>query len=738
MSNTDTANAKLYANQAQVAAAQAKIYAQAGTNASQAAAEAQNYANQAENSSSTAELYSNISATEAQSSSLSAEAAALSAEEALSAVVDTVKQQITFTTGGTLNSALDRISDGTYLYYWTGTFPKIVPPSSTVDSTGGQVTGAWACDTALPLSQGLAASNGLALVGQCQTMSAMRSTLFSFVGQQIFLREHTAGQAAGGGIFYCHSLTSDGSYVDDNGCQIINNYGQVIRRKDIYNIYSSMFGLVSGGDIIECCNNMFKASRTFSLEDVYICKPPYGGYYIGNSGSDGSTGFVADCSDGMSFRLHGLGVGINGPAIYHKGDGVLFRIRRNHANSQNFWIAGEFDTLRIFGRSDDLSTTNNYTRATSLEASDFWESTFKNIFISGYTGNSSGSAISLYNETAWTERAIFDRVNIRQSVVGLRLHKNTTPGNSSTNSFFALEGTIEINAGVGGTAITYMVIGDGSSAGACFLYGHDLKIIGWMSNGSWHNGIFVSDYSTVFNGKFTLCWDGYGISSGSSTEVIHLLRVGGVNARIDCDVVNYSGQSNSYPLSMITLIANTCVYLDDPNVFNGTLTAAYPILRPKGLIMKFKGTFTQAQCISGLSYTLSGLTPGLNLRVKLSSWNNNSKYETVTQTWSVEVRGTDFPCIVKPYISSGSTLATTSDTVNNTSGTAISVLKTATLTSSQVINNSTYGNSLTITNGQTSNAISYAANSGRKIVFSLPANAAATQDMPYQVEIEIM
>ncbi|WP_433670524.1 hypothetical protein [Klebsiella michiganensis] len=158
MSNTDTANAKLYANQAQVAAAQAKIYAQAGTDASQAAAEAQNYANQAENSSSTAELYSNISATQAQSSSLSAEAAALSAEEALSAVVDTVKQQITFTTGGTLNSALDRISDGTYLYYWTGTFPKIVPPSSTVDSTGGVGVGAWACDTDIPFQQKLSSN----------------------------------------------------------------------------------------------------------------------------------------------------------------------------------------------------------------------------------------------------------------------------------------------------------------------------------------------------------------------------------------------------------------------------------------------------------------------------------------------------------------------------------------------------------------------------------------------------
>ncbi|WP_338735439.1 hypothetical protein V8954_04005 [Klebsiella michiganensis] len=94
-----------------------------------------------------------------QQSQAAAEVATTAAEEAVTTLGSTLKQQITFTTGGTLNSALDRISDGTYLYYWTGTFPKIVPPSSTVDSTGGQVTGAWACDTALPLSQNLSSDD---------------------------------------------------------------------------------------------------------------------------------------------------------------------------------------------------------------------------------------------------------------------------------------------------------------------------------------------------------------------------------------------------------------------------------------------------------------------------------------------------------------------------------------------------------------------------------------------------
>lgn len=59
----------------------------------------------------------------------------------------TVKQQITFTTGGTLYSQLDRISDGIYLYYWTGTFPKEVAAGSTIESTGGIGHGFWTPDT---------------------------------------------------------------------------------------------------------------------------------------------------------------------------------------------------------------------------------------------------------------------------------------------------------------------------------------------------------------------------------------------------------------------------------------------------------------------------------------------------------------------------------------------------------------------------------------------------------------
>ena len=107
---------------------------------------------------SSASASATAAASSAASSATSATDAANSAANAAAAIVSAVKSTITFTTGGTLNSNLDRISDGTYLYYWTGSYPVTVPADSTVDGTGGVNIGAWACDADLPLRQNLRSS----------------------------------------------------------------------------------------------------------------------------------------------------------------------------------------------------------------------------------------------------------------------------------------------------------------------------------------------------------------------------------------------------------------------------------------------------------------------------------------------------------------------------------------------------------------------------------------------------
>ncbi|MFU9485577.1 phage tail fiber protein [Klebsiella pneumoniae] len=587
------------------------------------------------------------------------------------------------------------------------------------------------------LRQNLGSSEGLGLVGQCSSLADLRGVEFLSTGQQIFLREHTTGQGMGGGIWYCHSMTNDNNYVDDNGCQIINNFGQVLRRKDLRLICSDMFGLMHGGDYIECLRNMFRASRTFCIEDVLVAKLPAGKYYIADTLSDGSNGFVADVSDGMNFTVRGLGVGHNGPMIYHKGNGVLMRIKRNHASSKDFWVACGFECLRVTGRNDTLTGNNIYTGATAFQASDMWGSLFKDLFIGGYDNNTNGSAISLYNDTAWTEKARFDNVMIRGSVVGLRLHRNTSEGAAATDSFFAVTGEIDMNAGVPNPC-SYIRIGDGTEKGRCSMYSAVLTIRGWMSRSSWHTGVDIMDYGVV-TGKMTFIWDGYGMASEATTEVLHIIRARGPNARFDCEVTNLSGQLLQAEIHLLQLVWNSCIYTQETTANDASLKRAYPVIRAKGMRLNFEGSFTAAERISGKTYTLSSLLPGQRLRVRLHSFNVD-KYQPQISEWDVEVRGTDFPCIVKPLSEQPASLTTESgNALTETTGKTGSFLTKASLADNPFLQHATIGSTtLTLSNGQVNNSVSYAVNSGRRIQIVLPPNPAATEDMPYVVEIEVL
>lgn len=652
----------------------------------------------------------------------------------ISSKVEAVK---TFDEGATLNSPRDEILYGNYRLVWTGWFPKDVPAASTPFNTGGIGAGAWAYTSDAAIRDNLNAVDGLAMVGQCPDINRLRMIKFDAVGKQIFLKEHTAGQGMGGGTWYCHSLTNDNNYVDDDGCQIINNHGQVLRRKDLRLICSDMFGLMHGGDYIECLRNMFRASRTFCIEDVLVAKLPAGKYYIADTLSDGSNGFVADVSDGMNFTVRGLGVGHNGPMIYHKGNGVLMRIKRNHASSKDFWVACGFECLRVTGRNDTLTGNNIYTGAVAFQASDMWGSLFKDLFIGGYDNNTNGSAISLYNDTAWTEKARFDNVMIRGSVVGLRLHRNTSEGAAATDSFFAVTGEIDMNAGVPNPC-SYIRIGDGTEKGRCSMYSAVLTIRGWMSRSSWHTGVDIMDYGVV-TGKMTFIWDGYGMASEATTEVLHIIRARGPNARFDCEVTNLSGQLLQAKIHLLQLVWNSCIYTQETTANDASLKRAYPVIRAKGMRLNFEGSFTAAERISGKTYTLSSLLPGQRLRVRLHSFNVD-KYQPQISEWDVEVRGTDFPCIVKPLSEQPASLTTGSgNALTETTGKTGSFLTKASLADNPFLQHATIGSTtLTLSNGQVNNSVSYAVNSGRRIQIVLPPNPEATEDMPYVVEIEVL
>ncbi|WP_258960711.1 hypothetical protein, partial [Klebsiella pneumoniae] len=57
--------------------------------------------------------------------------------------------------------------------------------------------------------------------------------------------------------------------------------------------------------------------------------------------------------------------------------------------------------------------------ATPVRLSDMWQGEACDLWITGYTGNTNGASVSLYNEFAWTEGSLVKNVMVRQSLRGL-------------------------------------------------------------------------------------------------------------------------------------------------------------------------------------------------------------------------------------------------------------------------------------------------------------------------------
>lgn len=87
-----------------------------------------------------------------------------------------------------------------------------------------------------------------------------------------------------------------------------------------------------------------------------------------------------------------------------------------------------------------------------------------------------------------------------------------------------------MNAGVPNPC-SYVRVGDGTEKGKCSMYSAQFTIRGWMSRSSWHTGIDIMDYSCV-TGKMTFIWDGYGMASEATTEVLHIIRARGAECAI--------------------------------------------------------------------------------------------------------------------------------------------------------------------------------------------------------------
>lgn len=600
------------------------------------------------------------------------------------------------------------------------------------DSLGRPISIHSETDDGTQLEIDMAGPDGLKYIGQCPDINTLRQIEFSVTGQQIFLKEHTAGQSAGGGIWYCHAMTSDGSYVDDNGCQIINSAGQVIRRKDVKELTSSYFGLQAGDTIDPVINNMYKASRTFNIYEAKIENPGFDKGYV----VQGGLRFY--CGDKPFYILSYSIETLRGPNLYHTGNNIAFTFSRfkEDGTSQQAWSGGGIRGFRFWGASSYLVQGNSGTDATPVRVSDMWNGEASDLWITGYTGNTNGGSVSLYNEFAWTEGARVENVMVRQSLRGITFLRKH--GTTATDSFFRPVIDMSFNAGVSGKSTQEMVVGDGTLEGQCVVYGHDIKLTQWMSAGAWHDIVRLEDYSIISEtGVIKIVADGYGISKTTvpANEVVHSINVRGLNARFRSRVENWSNQAGGWGLDFLNIIFQSSMYTNAMTFYESDFDAL-PTINPVGMKVRFNGTFTVDERLSGKVYTLNGLIPGMTLKVKLTSRNGNDLNDAVVQEWKVFVRSNNFPCIVVPTSGSANIATTDGLALVTTAGATATFLKTVTPTQARNFIGQNYG--LTVKNANDDNSLSYAVNSGRKIRFVLPANPTATTTTPYSVEIEVL
>lgn len=433
----------------------------------------------------------------AAASANSATDAANSAANAAAAIVSAVKSTITFTTGGTLNSNLDRISDGTYLYYWTGTYPVTVPADSTVDGTGGIGIGFWAPDTELTLRTAIINPDGFRLIGQVESWLDLQNTPIVNAGDVVVLKKYSQTNSlfmlpSGGGKF----IAVAGSATDDGGTICVptgqtDHYWLRLRDKD--EIHMSEYGLEPGDEISVKLQAAIDHSRQVGISEI-VFSPSYGEVYYSWSAQ-----VNADVTSYPLYLRGGDGKNMNNVMIKHypTTDGeVAFRsytTTHGAAHTESARIAG----IYMYNQSEDVICS-------AYEFSDAWAYQIDNVYITHYTKS---AGIKLVNVNSWTENFIGRNINIRHCKHGFWLY-NT--GDWQSFYGFKLDGFYFNHGSSVGDVSNAIYLGDGTSTGYAFLYAADINMGGWLGTtyetGA-HAAIRLSKYSIIM-GKCRMNYDG--------------------------------------------------------------------------------------------------------------------------------------------------------------------------------------------------------------------------------------
>jgi hypothetical protein len=221
---------------------------------------------------------------------------------------------VTFTTGATvkINEVLLNTANNTY-YKWTGSFPaggKIVPPSSTPESTGGIGPGKWlsvgdstlrgelaesdgsgmvghgdkTVDDALTELEKTQGKDGFNAIGRFLNLAELRAFPPSAVGDVVFVASSASSSSSeihyGGGYF---QAVAKGSLVDDGGVVIVPTTGTLAWKRIVNDgIYSiDMFGAKPDG-LTDSGDALIKSMTYARLNKVVMNASP--GKYLTHTG----------------------------------------------------------------------------------------------------------------------------------------------------------------------------------------------------------------------------------------------------------------------------------------------------------------------------------------------------------------------------------------------------------------------------------------------------------------------
>lgn len=586
------------------------------------------------------------------------------------------------------------------------------------------------------LRQELSSSSGLKLIGQCASIATLRAITLEYVGQQVFVKEHTSGMGQGGGIFYCHSLTNPESLVDDNGFQIVTASGQVLRRKDRNIMSAEMFGAIGGQDISPVIDNMILASKTFNIQEAYVPHPLNKIAYTGTGGS------VADVSDGIGFNLIGIETVNKGPAINHISNNIFLRFRKDGPTTSSFYEQCSAKGLLIRGRNADNTAAGNDGYA--IEASDII-GFHCDLFCTGYT-NTAAAAVSLYNDTSFTEQSRI-KLHIRNCCNGVHFHRNASPGATSTNSFMGTEVDLSFQAAVSGKTNNGIVVGnlDGTSTSNTFdvnLYASKIKMKYWAEGGSATRAILVTAKGIVPESTtFDLISDGYGFGTSdtdtTTDPATQLIRVenGGI-FRAKC--TDQSMQTGlSHRLNQLQRLRNSIFSFQD-DTYKVPYIDARPYINPMGMSCICSGTIDVATQQSGASWQISGLPMGMQIRVTINQYLEGESATSVQEVWEVLVRGDAQSVICTPLVTNDVLTTTTGLAVVNSSFATATFLKSVVAAFGKFWQGDSTRTRLTVRNNNDDNSLTTGSSDGRKFRIFLPVNASATSILHYSVKLEVI